>query len=116
VQRNGRRLRSVGLLVATGVACATIGLAWDSVLPINKRLWTSSLAMFSGGIAMMAFAACLWSVDVAAPRRWARPCEVIGVNAITAYIASHVFAHVLSKHLSQNSRNAQLCGSSGIGS
>jgi predicted acyltransferase len=90
VQRRGANLPTVGLLVVCGVACAAIGLTWDSWLPIGKKLWTSSFVMLTGGLAMIALAACLAVFDVAGWRRLARPFEVVGVNAITVYVGAGI--------------------------
>ena len=40
--------RKVHLLVRAGLVGIIVGLAWDIVFPINKNLWTSSYAVFTG--------------------------------------------------------------------
>ena len=65
-----------------------VGLAWDLIFPINKSLWTCSYALFSGGAAAVAIAACHWVADVRGWTRWSRPFVVLGINAITLCVAS----------------------------
>jgi predicted acyltransferase len=85
----------VGLLVACGVACAGVGLAWDIVFPIGKKLWTSSFVMLTGGLGMIALAACLAVFDVAGWRKLARPFEIVGINAIFVYVGAGLVARVM---------------------
>src|SRR4051794_32248194 len=76
-----RRLphHSAGLFIA-GLLAMTVGLAWGRVFPINKNLWTSSFALFSGGVAAQALAVCHWLVDVRGWRGCTRPLAVFGRN------------------------------------
>ena len=81
--------KAVGMLVA-GVLAIALGEWWGVAFPINKNLWTSSYAVFSGGLALVTMAVCYWLVDVARWRAWARPLEVFGRNAILVYVLSTV--------------------------
>jgi len=75
-------------LWAAGFAAMVAGLAWGAVFPINKNLWTSSFALFSGGIAAQVLAAWYWVVDVQGWRAWSRPFAVYGRNPLAAYFLS----------------------------
>jgi predicted acyltransferase len=88
-------LASICLLIVAGAAIAAVGLAWDFVLPINKKLWTSSYVLLTGGLAMMGLAACLALFDRAGFRRLTRPFEIVGVNAITVFVGSGLLARTL---------------------
>jgi predicted acyltransferase len=96
IQRRGVNWRTVVLLALCGAACAGVGLAWDQLLPIGKKLWTSSFVMLTGGLAMICLAACLAVFDVAGWRRLARPFEIVGINAIFVFVASGMLAKVLA--------------------
>ena len=52
------------LMAAAGIAAMAIGSLWDLAFPINKNLWTSSYAWFTGGAGAFGLAACYWIVDV----------------------------------------------------
>jgi len=95
IQRGSPNRRTVGMLVAGGLVCAAVGLAWDLAFPINKKLWTSSYVMLSGGLAMISLAVCLWLFDVAGWRRLARPFQIVGVNAIAVFVASGLMGRFL---------------------
>lgn len=86
--RSGRapKRKAYGL-VAAGVACVIVGLAWDRAFPIIFRLWSSSYAMLVIGISAALLGVFYWVIDVKGYRRWAFPFVVVGLNAITIYLA-----------------------------
>lgn len=83
-----------GLFVA-GAICVAFGWAWNSFFPINKALWTSSYVLFTGGLALHLLALCYWVIDIKGYRRWAKPFEIFGVNAIALYVGAGIMAALL---------------------
>ena len=83
-----------GLFVA-GAICVALGWAWNSLFPINKALWTSSYVLFTGGLALQLLALCYWVIDIKGYRRWAKPFEIFGVNAIALYVGAGLMAALL---------------------
>jgi len=63
-------------------------------LPINKKLWTSSYAVFMAGMAMNVFAVCYWLVDVKGRKTWAGPFAVYGMNAITVFVLTGLLGRI----------------------
>jgi len=78
-----------GLMIA-GVALALAGLVlqWLHVVPIVKRIWTSSYTLYSGGLVFLMLAAFHAAIEWKGWRRWAFPLLVIGTNSIAAYVMS----------------------------
>jgi predicted acyltransferase len=76
-------------LAAMGLASLAGGWAWAEWggLPIIKHIWTSSMALWAGGWSFLLLALFYLTIDVAGWRRWAFPFIVIGMNAITIYVA-----------------------------
>lgn len=83
-----------GLFVA-GAICVAVGWAWNPFFPINKALWTSSYVLFTGGLALQLLALCYWVIDIKGYRRWAKPFEIFGVNAIALYVGAGLMAELL---------------------
>lgn len=77
-------------LVLAGVALALMGLVlqWLHVVPIVKRIWTSSYTLYSGGLVLLMLAAFHAAIEWKGWRRWAFPLLVIGMNSIAAYVMS----------------------------
>jgi predicted acyltransferase len=95
-----RRSASSGRVVwlwAAGTFAMLLGLAWGRVFPINKNLWTSSFALFSGGIAAQARAVFCWLVDMLQQRWIAKGLAPFGRNALAAYFLSVGLDSVLSR-------------------
>jgi predicted acyltransferase len=69
-------------------------VAWplSSLMPINKRIWTSTFALLSGGVALLAFALLYWLLDIRSAPRWTRRAlgllRIFGTNAIAAFVLS----------------------------
>jgi predicted acyltransferase len=75
-------------LVGFGVAGLLAGKVWNLSFPINKNLWTSSFALFTGGFALLFLALLYWVVEVKKWRGlWTMPILVLGVNAIAGFVA-----------------------------
>jgi predicted acyltransferase len=86
--------KAAGMFVA-GAICVATGWAWNAFFPINKALWTSSYVLFTGGLALQFLSICYWLIDIKGYRRWARPFEVFGLNAIALYVVADLIASLL---------------------
>lgn len=75
-------------LVLFGLCCLVIGIIWDVAFPINKKLWTSSYVLFTSGWGLMLLAGCYELIEVRGIKRWSKPFEVMGLNAIAIFTAS----------------------------
>jgi predicted acyltransferase len=80
------------ILIAAGELLAT----W---VPINKQLWTTSFAVFMSGLAATALSCTIWLVDGRPSRLWFRPLEILGLNAVAAYLISRLVANVPRVHV-----------------
>ena len=86
--------KAAGMFVV-GAVCVALGWAWNAFFPINKALWTSSYVLFTGGLALQFLSICYWLIDIKGYRRWAKPFEVFGLNAIALYVVADVIAVLL---------------------
>jgi predicted acyltransferase len=87
-KRSGRQ-KAIGL-AAAGLILLLMGWLLHPLLPINKRIWTSTFVLFSSGVSLLAFAFCYAIVDLKRWRRWAAPAVIFGTNAIFAFALSGV--------------------------
>ncbi len=84
-------------LILLGLSCLVIGGIWDIFFPINKKLWTSSYVVFTAGWALLLLAACYELIEVRQRKRWAKPFEIMGLNAIAIFMGSIVLIKLLVK-------------------
>lgn len=77
-----------------------LAYAWQLAMPLNKKLWTSSYVLFSGGCAVAALAILLLAVEPRAAAggvpAWARCCEWFGRNALFVFVLSGLVPRLLS--------------------
>ncbi|HEY0758213.1 MAG TPA: DUF5009 domain-containing protein [Acidisarcina sp.] len=89
-RRSGPR-KALGMAIA-GAALLLAGWLLHPFLPLNKRIWTSTFALFSSGVSMLLFAIVYVLVDLRGSRWWTAPAMVFGTNALLAYILSELLA------------------------
>jgi len=86
-------------LVYAGVAAIIVGLFWDAVFPINKALWTSSYALFTGGAAALTLGVLHMRLDDGRPPAWlmrvSEPLVAMGRNALLLFVLSGLIAKTL---------------------
>jgi predicted acyltransferase len=75
-------------LVIGGAVLMAAGLGLDPLLPINKRLWTSSFALLSSGFSALLLAVLVAALPRLGEARLLTPFRVLGGNAILAFILS----------------------------
>ena len=78
-------------LTAAGLACLLTGFVWGHWFPIIKNLWTSTYVLVAGGWSLLLLAAFYAVIDVWGFRRWSFFFTIIGMNAITIYLAWRLF-------------------------
>lgn len=77
-------------IVVAGVMLLLVGLAFSGVLPINKKLWSSTFVCVVGAYSLLMFALFYYLIDVRGWRRWTLFFRVIGLNSITIYMAQRI--------------------------
>jgi predicted acyltransferase len=92
-----RYFKALGL-TAAGLACLGLGMVWGQSFPIIKILWTSSYVLVAGGWSALLLALFYTIIDVLKLRAWAFFFVVIGVNAITIYVARHFIPFDVISH------------------
>jgi heparan-alpha-glucosaminide N-acetyltransferase len=80
--------RKLLVLAAAGVAGIALGLALSPVIPINKKIWSASFALFAGGCTNLTLCAFYAVIDVLQFRRWTIPLVVVGMNSIAIYVVA----------------------------
>src|SRR5579871_5196534 len=93
--QRARWLKLLGLMVAGGV-CLGLGYLWGWWLPapyqfpVIKNIWTSSFVLWAGGWSLLLLALFYGIIDVLQLRAWSVFFVVIGMNAITIYVAERI--------------------------
>ncbi len=89
--------RKAGGLALAGLALVLAGWFLQPWLPINKKILTSTFALFSSGVSLLAFCVCYAILDIKRWRWWASPALVFGTNAIFAFVLSTVITTLANR-------------------
>ena len=76
------------VLLSSGALLFLLGWWWSHYFPLNKRLWTSSYVLYTGGLAYMFFGLIYLIVDVLRYKTWANVFKYLGMNAIAIFTLS----------------------------
>ena len=77
-------------LISAGLAWLGAGTLWSLNFPVIKILWTSSYVLIAGGWSLILLGLFYAFIDVLKVRFWSYFFVVIGVNAITIYMADKI--------------------------
>ena len=94
LQRKGAGYEAVALLLMAAAACVVAGLWWSSVLPLNKKLWTSSYVLCTVGISTAVLALLVHFTALRASANWTYFFEVLGRNTLFIYLFSEVVSAI----------------------
>jgi predicted acyltransferase len=77
-----------GLFVAA-IALLVTGFCWDMVMPINKKIWTSSYVVYTTGLAILTIAIMIYFIEIKGVKiRLSRFFDVFGKNALFVFALS----------------------------
>ncbi len=73
-------------LIVAGMAMIVAGLVWGMQMPIIKKIWTSSMTLYSSGICFMLMAFFYYLVDIRNGGKYLNWMKIYGMNSIAAYM------------------------------
>ena len=82
--------RKTLMMLGTAAVLLGIGLFWSKVLPVNKKLWTSTFVLVVGAFSIAVYAVIYYIVEVKGHRKWTFPFCVVGLNSITIYLLQQI--------------------------
>ncbi|MDB5145862.1 MAG: hypothetical protein JWQ66_4575 [Mucilaginibacter sp.] len=98
IQDSGKSYTTISKLLLTGCLFIFIAICWDSVFPINKKLWTSSFVMITTGIDLVVISFLIYALEINNWNKgnWARFFTIVGKNPLPIYVLSEVLLIILS--------------------
>jgi predicted acyltransferase len=107
----GRRV--LGMAVA-GAGLMLAAMVLDPMIPINKKIWTPSFILLSGGFRLLAMALLYWVIDARGWRRGLTPALVYGSNAILGFALANMISPIFGL-IGRRGGNGKLVMIPGIG-
>lgn len=95
VQQKGKTYEGLAKMLLTGSLLMAIAVGWDLLLPINKKLWTSSYVLYTVGIDMIFLSMLMYIIEFRQKAGWASFFNVFGKNPLFIYLLSELLVVVL---------------------
>ena len=95
IQKKGNSYEGVTKLLLSGFALMVCGYFWDLLLPINKKLWTSSYVVYTIGIDCVIIGTLIYFIQIQNKVGWTRFFQVFGKNTLFIYLLSELLVTVL---------------------
>jgi len=73
-------------LLGFGILQLAVGLLWGLQMPIIKKIWTSSMTLYSSGICFILMALFYYVIDYLGKGNYFAWLKIYGMNSILAYI------------------------------
>ncbi|MBS2003563.1 MAG: DUF1624 domain-containing protein [Cyanobacteria bacterium SZAS LIN-5] len=91
IQKHGDKTDSLIKLAGAGGILIALAQLWNIVLPINKKLWTSSYVLQTVGIDLVILAALIAIIEKLHWVKWTEFFTVFGKNTLFIYVLSDLF-------------------------
>jgi predicted acyltransferase len=93
IQQKGKTYEMLSNLFVVGAILIFAGFLWDTVFPINKKIWTSSYVLYTTGLATMVIGVLIYVFEFRdandfGAKRWGRFFDVFGKNALFVFALS----------------------------
>lgn len=73
-------------LIVAGMTMIVAGLVWGMQMPVIKKIWTSSMTLYSSGICFMLMALFYYLIDIRNGGKYLNWLKIYGMNSIAAYM------------------------------
>jgi predicted acyltransferase len=92
LMENGKTYEGLAKLLLIGFTLILVAEAWHWVLPINKKLWTSSFVLYTVGLDLGILATIVYFIDFKNLKTGVSFFTVFGKNALFIYLFSEYLA------------------------
>lgn len=90
IKRYGNSYESIARLMIVGVVLIALALVWNTVFPINKKLWTSSYVLLTVGLDLIIIPVLIYLIEIRRATRWTYFFVVFGKNPLVIYLLSEI--------------------------
>ena len=95
LQDNGKNRKGILQLIAAGAVFVLIASMWNELMPINKKLWTSSFALLTVGLDCILLAVIVYLIDFLGLKKSTHFFLITGKNPLLIYLLSELGVTVM---------------------
>ena len=92
IMEKGKTYEGLAKLLLVGCLLIVLAEAWNLVFPINKKLWTSSFALYTIGLDLCILSSIIYLIDFKNKTFGVNFFTVFGKNALFIYLFSEILA------------------------
>lgn len=98
IQEKGKGYPTIAKMMLTGCLFILIAICLDPVLPMNKKIWTSSFVFVTTGLDLVIISFLLYALEINDWNKgnWASFFTVFGKNPLFIYLVSELLLTILS--------------------
>jgi len=97
IQQKGKTFEMLSHLFIAGVVLVFAGFCWDTVFPINKKIWTSSYTLYTSGLALLTLGIFIYLLEFRQAKGvWSRFFDVFGKNPLFIFVLSGFLPRVVA--------------------
>ncbi len=97
IQQKGKSYEMLSNLFITGIVLVLTGYCWDMVMPINKKIWTSSYTIYTTGLAIITLGTLIYLIEFKEVKgAWSKFFDVFGKNPLFIFVLSGFLPRLLA--------------------
>jgi len=93
-EKNDKNQKTI-ILFVTGFILTAAGLAWSSIFPMIKKMWTSSYVLYTAGLASMTLGLMHYLLDQPGKEKKVRLLLAFGMNPLALYVGSELLIMII---------------------
>ncbi|MBX9780714.1 MAG: heparan-alpha-glucosaminide N-acetyltransferase domain-containing protein [Chitinophagaceae bacterium] len=97
IQLKGKSYEMLANLLIAGLIMITTAYFWDMSFPINKKIWTSSYALYTSGLAILCLGVLIYIIEFKETKgAWSSFFDVFGKNPLFIFVLSGFLPRLLA--------------------
>lgn len=90
IQKKGKTFEGLSQLLLIGFGLLALAFLWNYLMPINKKMWTSTFVLLTVGLDLMILSAIIYYFDFLKFTKGSFFFEVLGKNPLVIYLLSEL--------------------------
>jgi len=95
IRKRGNSYETIAKLMMVGAVLIALAMAWNTVFPINKKIWTSSFVLLTVGLDLVILPILIYIIEIQKEKKWTYFFIVFGKNPLFIYLLSELALIIL---------------------
>ncbi len=95
IQKKGKSYEGIAKLLMAGFLLVCLGLWWDLIFPISKKLWTGPFVLCTIGLDLSIMAVLIYIIEIRKIKAGIKFFDIFGKNPLFIYLFSELFYVIL---------------------